>query len=423
LLSQLESSETSFSLWLFEMSRRRYCSWCFPLLVLATVVFTLARAPGEANEIRKIQWFPQQDALRFEVTLAELAGLSVADTPAPDGSIRLEIANITQPFKNQSLLIRDDRIRKCSLAFDEKRHILSFTFSPAAGVTARHRTDSAPAARIVLLFSAPPTSAKQPDQLVNPSTARLLTPDRGPSGEKRIVIIDPGHGGSSLGAFTLKKIAGRQILEKIVVLDIAEALKALINDTPDMTAYLTRETDCDVSLRARGEFAERYNGDLFISIHCNSTPRNRPSPARGIEFYYWNEKGSDDAAVRWLEEQENIDEIESVINNHSTLRPLLKNLLKDQLEVEASQSAQFCAQLQKSFQQSPYFAKYCRGIKSARFKVLENYSMPSVLVEVGFLSNSEEAKMLANPQFQRLVAALLLHAIKAHFQTEGGMGD
>jgi N-acetylmuramoyl-L-alanine amidase len=400
------------------MLPRCYCRNVLALIVLVTVHFAGNPRAVHANEIRKIQWRPLEHALRFEVTLAELVGFSVTDRIAsegslglPKGALRLEIADVNQPFKNQDLRIRDDRIRKCTLSFDEKKKLLAFTFYPAAGVTAQQRTESKPVPRIIIEFSASSSSGKEGEKSAQPRGAAGGAP-----GRKCIVIIDPGHGGSSLGAYTRRKIGGSQLVEKTIVLALAKMLQKMVNETPTMTAYLTRDDDASLSLRARREIAERYEGDFFVSIHCNSTPGNRPSPARGVEFYYWNDKGSDDAAVRWLEEQENADEIETAINHNSSLRGLLKNLLKDQLDVQAAQSAQACALLQKSFQTSRYFAKYCRGIKSARFQVLENYSMPSVLVEVGFLSNYEEAKMLKDAQFQQHVASLLLQGIRAQFE-------
>jgi len=143
------------------------------------------------------------------------------------------------------------------------------------------------------------------------------------------------------------------IWEKEVNLLIAKVLKEVINSSPNMTAFLTRTHDKDMTLTERIAFAERHRGDVFLSIHCNATRGYEATRAQGIELFYWNEKGSDNAAVRYLEELENEGQLN--INGSKENATLFKNLLKDKLEVEKNKSIEVCSNISTALKHIAYF--------------------------------------------------------------------
>jgi N-acetylmuramoyl-L-alanine amidase len=183
-----------------------------------------------------------------------------------------------------------------------------------------------------------------------------------------------------------------------------------------MVALLTRTGDTLVSLSDRVAFAEKQKGDLFISLHMNDGAGN-PN-ARGPEVFYLSQKGADDAAAKAVAERENID----VLSNGMETRhdaPLLAQVLTD-LERQKLESWQYesyvvADRILQSLQQHPYFRSYARGVKSANFVVLKNFYMPAVLVEVGFITNTDELRLLVSPKFQKLTAILLYNAINSYF--------
>lgn len=232
------------------------------------------------------------------------------------------------------------------------------------------------------------------------------------------VILDPGHGGEARGARSAHKIKGEYLWEKDVVLDIALKLKRLCDNSPNLQAFMTRTDDRYVSLYERVKFAEEVKGELFISIHCNAIEGFRPTEARGVEFYCWSERGSDYEAGRFLEQLENDEFLETVKSGaNNNLKKILTDLLKEELRKQKNQSLYLCQILNTSFKKFPYFQRYNRGVKEARFKVLANYSMPAVLIETGFISNKYEARLLSDQNFQWTIAKAIFNGIAEYFSS------
>lgn len=266
-------------------------------------------------------------------------------------------------------------------------------------------------------FVAPPASASSSSASAiapggNSATASPPTASPAASRKKPLVILDPGHGGWHKGA--AGTVNGRTVWEKDLTMSMARKTKTLLDARGRYEVILTRTQDVYVGLYERVQFAEKREGDLFVSIHCNATDnpsaRNR---ARGLEFWYWNKNGSTSAAARELERLENDESGNPGLSQAlPQARRLLSSLMADQLEVQALQSRKVCEAMESVFLRQSYFRQYYRGIHSARFKVLENYMMPSVLVEVGFLSHPTEARLLASGQFQDQAAQCLADSIE-----------
>lgn len=346
--------------------------------------------------IKSIKWKTSPESLYFLITPDKRIPYTTENRLVEEGYFSVELSGITTRYENKTVPINDFRLSQVKIQPLSNR--LKFIFYPQSVVSFSVGYDNQE--KNCLVVSITPTLKKLENC--------------------RVIIIDPGHGGKSRGARSAYKINGRYVWEKDIVLQIAYKLKRLIDHSPGFVAYLTRTDDRYISLSRRVELAQKMKGDLFISIHCNAVSGFRPSRVRGIEFFCWNEKGSESEAVKFLERLENDEMGNSIINptNNHHLKRILTNLLKEELELQKQKSKQFCYLLNKTFRENSYFRKYNRGVKEARFKVLANYSMPAVLIEVGFLSNKYEARLLVNPDFQWIVSRAIFKGIKKYFSTQ-----
>lgn len=236
------------------------------------------------------------------------------------------------------------------------------------------------------------------------------------SGKKKLVIIDPGHGGENRGAIAKDKLHNKLYTEKELTLQFAKELKKVIDDSPNMVALLTRTGDDTVTLQDRVRFAENNQGDIFISIHLNDGAGNRD--ARGVEVFFLNEQGKVTGALKALEERENKDVGTSKLPSRSQqpmVKAILRELQEDKLEDWKYESYLFCRTLMMSLTSHEFYRFQNRGIKSANFRVLKNFYMPAVLLEVGFITNKDDLQLVTERRFQRETAVLLYNAIANYF--------
>ena len=221
-------------------------------------------------------------------------------------------------------------------------------------------------------------------------------------GIKRIVI-DPGHGGSDPGA-----IGRTGVREKDVCLDISKRLKNLLAGL-GLEVVLSREYDKTLSLSQRVALANNYDADLFISVHANS---NRARRLSGFETYYLSSKIDD--GRRALLAAENADlklEKASILNPNFDLKATIWDLIYTQNRAESIGLAQRLCQVAGDNLNTKVL-----GVKGAPFYVLKNAKMPAVLIEVGFLSNPFEEKMLRNNFYRQQIAETLALGIKSYCQ-------
>jgi N-acetylmuramoyl-L-alanine amidase len=214
-----------------------------------------------------------------------------------------------------------------------------------------------------------------------------------------VIVLDPGHGGNQPGA-----IGTGGLKEKDVVLDIALKARKLLQDN-GFTVYLTRDKDVDISLEKRPLFALQKEADVFISIHTNSAIQKGSPTAKGIETYVLNSRYIG-ASAKDVADRENRA---SKVNNYED--DILNQIIAD-LEESASIgfSLDFADIVQKNLIQSTSLTN--RGVKQAPFIVLKGVNMAAVLIEVGFISNPNEEKLLKTPEFREKVAQALTRSVK-----------
>ena len=226
-------------------------------------------------------------------------------------------------------------------------------------------------------------------------------------GEKiQTIVIDAGHGGKDPGAL------GKNTREKDVNLAVARKFGAYIEENmPDVKVIYTRKKDVFVELGERAAIANRNNADIFISLHCNAVPT--ASSAHGAETYVMGESKNEanlnvakkENAAILLED--NAGEKYDNFDPNSTEAYILFSLSQS---VYQSQSLQLADKVQQ--QLVGRAGRSDRGVQQAGFLVLWKTSMPSILVELGFLSNPKEEQFLASEKGQAQLALALYHAFK-----------
>ncbi len=217
------------------------------------------------------------------------------------------------------------------------------------------------------------------------------------------VVIDPGHGGHDAGTHGPSGLS-----EKEVVLDIAQRLGSLLEERLGSEIIYTRSDDTFIPLEERTTIANEAKADLFLSIHANSSPLRYVS---GVETYYLNFTTS--RAALDLAARENASSERSIYD----LKDLLQKIaLKDKID----ESREFASRLQTALyglSAKGNAAARNRGIKKAPFVVLIGASMPSVLAEIGFLTNSADETLLRKPDYRQRIAEALYKGIASYADT------
>jgi N-acetylmuramoyl-L-alanine amidase len=217
------------------------------------------------------------------------------------------------------------------------------------------------------------------------------------------VVIDPGHGGTDEGT-----VGRHGLMEKELVLDVAKRLGKLIEERMGSEVIYTRSDDTFIPLHARTEIANQKKADLFLSIHANSSPHPKVG---GIEVYYLNFTRSSDALD--LAARENASSEKSVYE----LRDLIQMIT---LHDKSEESREFASKVQatlQTFETRYNAAAKNRGVKKAPFVVLIGASMPSILAEVGFLSNTREEQLLKRPDHRQKLAEALYQGVTRYAQS------
>lgn len=219
-----------------------------------------------------------------------------------------------------------------------------------------------------------------------------------------VIVIDPGHGGKDPGT-----IGTVGTLEKDITLAVAKRLGNLIEkNLQGVSVVYTRADDTFIELYRRTQLANESNGKLFISIHCNSTPR-KPSGVRGFEIYLLRPGKTEEAIA--VAEQEN-----GVIRLEENYAERYKNLTDESFIIASLAQTAFVRHSERFAEiASQTMDKHLdiknNGVKQAGFYVLVGASMPNVLVELGYLSNRTEERFLRTPVGQQKIADALLKAI------------
>jgi N-acetylmuramoyl-L-alanine amidase len=210
------------------------------------------------------------------------------------------------------------------------------------------------------------------------------------------IVIDPGHGGHDPGA------QGDGIKEADLTLDVALRLEALLSKEPGIDVVLTRRTNVYIPLEERTAIANRQSADLFLSIHANAS---RNDAARGVETYFLSFASSPDAEA--VAARENAASERAMHNLPDIIKAItLNNKLDESRDLAGLVQEAMVTRLRKTNRSLRNL-----GVKKAPFVVLIGAGMPSVLAEISFVTNQQEANLLKTAAYKQRIAESLQAAV------------
>ena len=226
-----------------------------------------------------------------------------------------------------------------------------------------------------------------------------------PANAKRIIVIDPGHGGVDPGATGVDGT-----LEKELVLSLAKEVRRALEDTGKYTVVMSRDSDVFLSLKARVAVGRRNKADLFVSLHADSAPG---SGARGASVYTLSEKASDKEAEALARSENQSDIIAGVdLTNESDI---VTSILIDLAQRETKNNAvKFAQSLVPELQRVSNVT--AKSHRFAGFRVLKAPDVPSVLIEVGYLSNEQDESTMQSGRWRRDMADAITRAVGRYFK-------
>jgi N-acetylmuramoyl-L-alanine amidase len=262
------------------------------------------------------------------------------------------------------------------------------------------------AGRIVIDVIAQATTTAPPSPTPTPTPATGTTPpppttpppllDLAPAGGIRTIVVDAGHGGEEEGA---KGPDGT--LEKHVTLSVARRLKAALEARLGVRVILTRDGDQTVGLDERAALANNNKADMFVSLHANASVR---SSASGAEVFYLSLEEYGDQAQRVARGE--TEALPVVGGGARDIEVILWEMAQARyIEESAALARAVEAALREHVPMSP------RAIQQAPFRVLVGANMPAVLVEMGFITNAEQARQLTSEGFQSSIVQALVDSI------------
>ncbi|MBW8753206.1 MAG: N-acetylmuramoyl-L-alanine amidase [Sphingomonadales bacterium] len=239
-----------------------------------------------------------------------------------------------------------------------------------------------------------------------PAARQIGLPEiQGPLDASRpLVVIDPGHGGYDPGA------GQEPLLEKNLTLGLARALRDELLKRGGIRVAMTRDDDRFLLLPERSGIARRLNADLFISIHADSVEGN--GEAHGASVYTLSQRGTNETAARLAARENRADTINGVqlAGTSDAVSAILVDLSQREAQAKSEQFARLILR-----EVAGQMRLHDREVQSAAFVVLKSPDMPSVLFETGYVSNPDEAAMLASREGRATFAKATAQAIRAYF--------
>ena len=386
-----------------------------------------ADAAGGLVTLNAIRRDVLPDALRITLEL-EREAIFYEERPNGPARVFVDLRN-TRPvdgLKDASVAFEDDVVRRARVerqpdnrtrvVFDLRgagRHSVYSLYNPYRVVIDFER--ATPKDTKTILAAKVPTAAPVAGKPVAPASARKTAPPSAPPpsaaaanarggfslsrqlglGVAR-VVIDPGHGGHDPGA----KVRG--LNEAGLVLDIALRLERLLAREPGVDVVLTRRTNVYVALEDRTAIANRSGADLFLSIHANASANAK---ARGFETYFLNFAPNPEAEA--LAARENVGSSRTMGNLPDIVKAIaLNNKLDESRDFASMVQASMHERLRKADRNARNL-----GVKQAPFMVLIGATMPSVLAEVSFLTNRDEAGLLRSQSYRQRIAEALFAGV------------
>lgn len=222
--------------------------------------------------------------------------------------------------------------------------------------------------------------------------------------KSKVIVIDAGHGAHDVGA-----VGPNKRYEKVVTLKVAKYLYKMLKETGHKV-YLTRSKDTFIKVMHRTKLANRKKADIFLSIHANSVPKNKANKIHGIETFFLSPARS--ARAKRVAAKENSTDIRNMSN--SSKSAFLESLNRPRITASHKLAIDVQAGLLQSTR-SKYKDVNDSGVREGPFWVLVGAQMPSILIELGYISNLKEGKRLYSSIYQKLLARGIANGINAYF--------
>lgn len=353
------------------------------LFLISLILFTFhSSASGSTIEVTDIRFWSYSDYTRIVINLSENTEFIKNRLSSPD-RLYFDIKNSRINKETQRNIIIDNGMLK--------------------GVRAGQFSDST--VRVVLDLE----KIRDYKVFTLEDPIRIIIDVYGPikfSAKKRIVL-DPGHGGHDPGA-----VGPNKLFEKDVVLDIALKLKKILSEIPNLEIFLTRDKDIYIPLEERTAIANSKNADLFVSIHANASTRRN---AKGIETYLLNWTNDEEAMkVAARENQISLKKMKKMHKEMDVLEIIKSDLIRENKRDESIKLANYVQKSMVNDLDKSYSHIVDHGVKQALFYVLMGAQMPSVLVEVSFISNPVEEKLLSKENYRGDLAKSIASGINKY---------
>jgi N-acetylmuramoyl-L-alanine amidase len=375
----------------------RWARWGWTLVLLGLI------AGAQAGEVKGVRVWSGPDSTRIVLDLTAPAQHRLFTLAGPDRIV----VDLSSTSLNRPL-----------------------TLSESKGYVSQVRTGSRPGGDLRIVFDL--KQAVRPKSFLLPPNEQYgnrlvidLVPSSGdvvvkrapaaetPRGRNLVVVIDAGHGGDDPGA------SGRHgVVEKDVVLAIARKLADELKRQPGIDPVLTRSGDYFIELDKRREIAHEAQADLFVSIHADSY---RDPGARGATVYVLSEKGASDEVARRLAERENASDLIGGVSL-ADKDPILRQVLLD-LSQNAALSASTAAGEHLIERLGSVTPMRRTQVQRARFVVLRQPDIPSILVETAYISNPKQEALLDDSTYQAQLARALYAGILDYFQANPPPGS
>ena len=366
------------------------------LLFACSLALAAARVDVEsiAREVKgSFRWFPVQKT--FSIVSAKDTLKFAVGIPYMTRNGRTTELSQAPQLDNGHIWIAEEDAKKIS--------------SKAVATSAA--TTTAPVAAPVAAKSADTKTAAKPAETkpAAPVVVKPKAPKQEIAGtrEVRTIVIDPGHGGKDPGA------SGKRSQEKDIVLAVAKLLRKNLADE-GFNVKLTRSKDVFIELRQRANLANQWDGDLFISLHCNAidATEERKRIIQGYQFYVLRAPESEeDKAIARRENA--VATLYGEKNAKDELSPLEWFKLEARLEQYKQTSYLFTEKLLDSFEDGK-IKKMNTGVGGAGFMVLVGAMMPAVLIELGFISNEEDEAYMMTKAGQQDLADRIAEAVSKY---------
>lgn len=384
-------------------SGKPYCSCLWRTVQTFFALFTISLAIASsvtAGEIKDARFSFAADTSRLVLELESAPKFTYFTLKNPQRLV-VDLQNVDNNFSFTDLRLKGNLV-------DKIRHS-----KPKSPNDTRLVIELASKAQIKLFSVA--KNADFPDrlviELVDPNPVPVLVNSTGPNRDKNIiVVIDPGHGGTDPGS-----IGPTGTYEKNITLSISKMLARLIENEPGIKGVMTRNSDFYISPNERPKIAAREQADLLVSIHADAFTTPQP---RGASVWVLSKGRADSELGRLLEQTERSSALlgaaADVIEDRDTERYFAETIFNMSMDLSRASSYELSNKVIREMKGITKMHK--RTPQSASLAVLTTPETPSILVEVGFISNPVEEKNLNWSKHRERLALAVFNAIKAYFK-------